>query len=127
MHDTGLSGKIESVNGAMLKSLLEEESDLVVFMYREDNRWEERLEESKVKMGSFFFFRVDEAILYTMDELDQALDKEDVKMVSINVEGIEKDYGLYGLPLLIHFNGNIPRVFDGIPNNSYMYCLFIDF
>ena len=31
-------GKIESVNGAMLKSLLEEESDLVVFMYREDNR-----------------------------------------------------------------------------------------
>ena len=31
-------GKIESVNGAMLKSLLEEESDLVVFMFREDNR-----------------------------------------------------------------------------------------
>ena len=59
------------------------------------------------------FSRVDEAILYTMDELDQALDKEDVKMVSINVAGIEKEYGLYGLPLLIHFNGNIPRVFDG--------------
>ena len=57
--------------------------------------------------------RVDEAVLYTMDELDQALDKEDVKMVSINVAGIEKEYGLYGLPLLIHFNGNIPRVFDG--------------
>ena len=34
--------------------------------------------------------RVDEAILYTMDELDQALDKEDVKMVSIKVAGIEK-------------------------------------
>ena len=51
--------------------------------------------------------------MYTMDELDQALDKEDVKMVSINVAGIEKEYGLYGLPLLIHFNGNIPRVFDG--------------
>ena len=65
----------------------------------------------------FLLFRVDEAILYTMDELDQALDKEDVKMVSINVEGIEKDYGLYGLPLLIHFNGNIPRVFDGLANN----------
>ena len=32
------AGKIESVNGAMLKSLLEEESDLVVFMFREDNR-----------------------------------------------------------------------------------------
>ena len=60
---------------------------------------------------------MDEAILYTMDELDQALDKEDVKMVSINVEGIEKDYGLYGLPLLIHFNGNIPRGFDGLANN----------
>ena len=41
MHETWLSGKIESVNGAMLKSLLEEESDLVVFMYREDNRWGE--------------------------------------------------------------------------------------
>ena len=38
MHETWLSGKIESVNGAMMKSLLEEESDLVVFMYREDNR-----------------------------------------------------------------------------------------
>ena len=33
-----ITGKIESVNGAMLKSLLEEESDLVVFMFREDNR-----------------------------------------------------------------------------------------
>ena len=63
--------------------------------------------------------RVDEAILYTMDELDQALDKEDVKMVSINVAGIEKEYGLYGLPLLIHFNGNIPRVFDG----QTLFCL----
>ena len=71
----------------------------------------------KSQDGIFFFFRLDEAILYTMDELDQALDKEDVKMVSINVEGIEKDYGLYGLPLLIHFNGNIPRVFDGLANN----------
>ena len=38
LHRPGHSGKIESVNGAMLKSLLEEESDLVVFMYREDNR-----------------------------------------------------------------------------------------
>ena len=63
--------------------------------------------------SSTILSRVDEAILYTMDELDQALDKEDVKMVSINVAGIEKEYGLYGLPLLIHFNGNIPRVFDG--------------
>ena len=116
MHDTGLSGKIESVNGAMLKSLLEEESDLVVFMYREDNRWE-GIGGFKSQNGIFLLFRVDEAFLYTMDELDQALDKEDVKMVSINVEGIEKDYGLYGLPLLIHFNGNIPRVFDGLANN----------
>ena len=116
MHETWLSGKIESVNGAMLKSLLEEESDLVVFMYREDNRWEE-IGGFISQDGIFLLFRVDEAILYTMDELDQALDKEDVKMVSINVEGIEKDYGLYGLPLLIHFNGNIPRVFDGLANN----------
>ena len=37
---TKSTGKIESVNGAMLKSLLEEESDLVVFMFREDNRCE---------------------------------------------------------------------------------------
>ena len=58
--------------------------------------------------------RLDEAILYTMDELDKALDKEDIKMVSVNNEGIEKEYGLFGLPLLIHFNGNIPRVFDGM-------------
>ena len=58
--------------------------------------------------------RLDEAILYTMDELDKALDKEDIKMVSVNNEGVEKDYGLSGLPLLIHFNGNIPRVFDGM-------------
>jgi hypothetical protein len=57
---------------------------------------------------------MDEAVLYTMDDLDHALDREDIKMVSINIKGIEKDYGLYGLPLLIHFNGNIPRVFDGL-------------
>ena len=40
----------------MLTALLEEESDLIVFMYREDNR-------------------MDEAILFTMDELDKALEK----------------------------------------------------
>ena len=119
-----LPGKIESVNGAMLSSLLEEESDLVVFMFREDNRSGGRL----VNIIVFLMFliilsitsiiisvcpRLDEAVLYTMDDLDKALDKEDIKMVSINEKGIEKDYGLSGLPLLIHFNGNIPRVFEG--------------
>ena len=106
----------------MLKSLLEEESDLVVFMFREDNRSDRylcaplkctRTFKGRKNPSESILSRVDEAILYTMDELDQALDKEDVKMVSINVAGIEKEYGLYGLPLLIHFNGNIPRVFDG--------------
>ena len=73
---------------------LEEESDLVVFMYREDNR-------------------MDEAILYTMNDLDLALDEKAIKMVSIDEKMIEKQYGLHGTPLLVHFNGNIPRVFGG--------------
>ena len=69
--------------------------------------------------------RLDEAILYTMDELDKALDKEDIKMVSVNNEGIEKEYGLFGLPLLIHFNGNIPRVFDGKSRFILIFFHFI--
>ena len=89
-----IPGKIESVNSQMLNALLEEESDLIVFMYREDNR-------------------MDEAILYTMDDLDKALDGKDIKMVSMDEKLIEKEYGLHGSPLLVHFNGNIPRVFDG--------------
>ena len=89
-----IPGKIESVNGPMLRSLLEEESDLVVFMYREDNR-------------------MDEAVLYTMNDLDLALDEKAIKMVSIDEKQIEKQYGLHGSPLLVHFNGNIPREFEG--------------
>ena len=44
----------------MLTALLEEESDLIVFMYREDNK-------------------IDEAILFTMDDLDKALHEKDIK------------------------------------------------
>ena len=101
-----IPGKIESVNSQMLTALLEEESDLVVFMYREDNR-------------------LDEAILYTMDDLDKALDEKDIKMVSIDEKLIEKEYGLHGPPLLIHFNGNIPRVFDGELSDEEEFTNFI--
>jgi hypothetical protein len=101
-----IPGKIESVNERMLTALLEEESDLIVFMYRKGNR-------------------LDEAILYTMDDLDKLLDEKDIKMVSINEKGIEKEYGLYGLPLLVHFNGNIPRVFDGDLGDDKEFIQFI--
>ncbi len=47
-----MAGKIESVNERMLTALLEEESDLIVYMYRKGNR-------------------LDEAVLYTMDDLDK--------------------------------------------------------
>ena len=46
-------------------------------------------------------------------------------MVSINEKGIEKDYGLYGLPLLVHFNGNIPRVFHGDLGDENEFTLFV--
>ena len=101
-----IPGKIESVNSQMLKALLEEESDLIVFMYREDNR-------------------MDEAILYTMDDLDKALDGKDIKMVSIDEKLIEKEYGLHGSPLLVHFNGNIPRVFDGELGDEEEFTKFV--
>ena len=45
---------------------------------------------------------MDEAILYTMDELDQALDKEDVKMVSIKVAGIGKLFVCLFVCLLVY-------------------------
>jgi len=102
-----IPGKIESVNAQMLKALLEEESDLVVFMYREDNR-------------------MDEAVLFTMDDLDKALDTKDVKMVSVNEKLIEKEYGLHGSPLLVHFNGNIPRVFEGDLGDEAEFTKFIE-
>ena len=101
-----IPGKIESVNSQMLTALLEEESDLIVFMYREDNR-------------------MDEAILYTMDDLDKALDEKDIKMVSIDEKLIEKEYGLHGSPLLVHFNGNIPKVFEGELSEEEEFTNFI--
>jgi len=91
----------------MLTALLEEESDLIVYMYKKGNR-------------------MDEAILYTMNDLDKLLDEKDVKMVSISEKGIEKDYGLYGLPLLVHFNGNIPRVFHGDLGDEDEFRQFIE-
>lgn len=102
-----IPGKIESVNEEMLSSLLEEEADLVVFMYREDNR-------------------LDEAVLYTMEELDKVLDAKDIKMVSITQKGIEKEYGLYGLPLLVHFKGNIPKVYGGDLGEEEEFIKFIE-
>eukprot|EP00092_Neocalanus_flemingeri_P058940 GFUD01070340.1.p1 GENE.GFUD01070340.1~~GFUD01070340.1.p1 ORF type:complete len:2430 (-),score=751.56 GFUD01070340.1:121-7410(-) len=102
-----IPGKIESVNAQMLRAVLEEESDLVVFMYREDNR-------------------MDEAALFTMDDLDKALDLKDVKMVSIDEKLIEKEYGLHGSPLLVHFNGNIPRVYEGDLGDETEFTKFIE-
>jgi len=46
-------------------------------------------------------------------------------MVAISDEGVEKDYGLYGTPLLVHFNGNIPRVFDGELEEEDEFTAFI--
>ena len=91
----------------MLSALLEEESNLVVFMFRDDNR-------------------LDEAILYTMSELDTLLDAKDIKMVSISKKGIEKDYGLYGVPLLVHFISNIPKVFKGDLGDEAEFKTFIE-
>ena len=56
----------------MLTALLEEESDLIVFMYREDNK-------------------IDEAILFTMDDLDKALHEKDIKMVSVDENLLKKN------------------------------------
>jgi len=102
-----IPGVIEAVNSEMLAALLEEESDLIVFMYRDNNR-------------------LDEAILYTMSELDAALDEKDIKMVSIAERGIEKEYGLYGLPLLVHFNGNIPVVYKGDLGDEVEFLKFVE-
>ena len=66
-----IPGKIESVNSAMLYALLEEESDLVVFFYREDNR-------------------LDEAVLYTMADLDKA--------TAINIDIVHRRCGSTALP-----------------------------
>merc|ERR1719232_637491 len=38
---------------------------------------------------------------------------------------IEKEFGLHGSPLLVHFNGNIPRVFDGDLADEEEYTKFI--
>ena len=87
-----IPGKIEEVNEDMLDALLQEESDLVVFMYRDGNR-------------------IDDAYLYSMAELDVALDDKNIKMVSICSKGIEKQYGLFGLPLLLYFKNSIPKTY----------------
>ena len=102
-----IPGRIESVNEEMLSALLEEETDLVVFMFRENNR-------------------LDEAVLYTMEGLDKFLDGKDIKMVSISQKGIEKEYGLYGSPILVYFKTNIPRLFKGDLGDEAEFMKFVE-
>ena len=56
----------------------------------------------------------------------QVLDSKDVKMVSINEKAAEKNFGLHGSPLLVHFNGNIPRVFEGDLAEEEEFTKFIE-
>ena len=89
-----LSEQVEEVNSNMLAHLIEDETDVLVLLYREG-------------------IIQDEDIVSALEEIDDEMDERDVDFVKCSDRGIEKEYGISTLPALVHFSDGIPRVYLG--------------
>ena len=90
-----IPGQIEEVGGIMLEKILQEERDVLVFFYEdEDTR----------KLASVF---------KTLEIIDNELDEREMEFVKISDENIETEYALDKLPSLVYFENQIPIEYDG--------------
>ena len=89
-----ISGAIEEVNAKLLAFLYENEDNLVVLFYEEEDR------------------DADE-IVAGLETIDDELEVKDFSKVKICDEGVELSYGLIGLPKIVYFQNGIPIIFDG--------------
>ena len=89
-----ISGVIEEVNTKLLAFLYENEDNLVVLFYEEEDR------------------DADE-IIEGLETIDDELELKDFSKVKICDEGVELHYGLIGLPKIVYFQNGIPIIYEG--------------
>uniref|UniRef100_A0A0K2UHY0 Putative LOC100161052 [Acyrthosiphon pisum] n=1 Tax=Lepeophtheirus salmonis TaxID=72036 RepID=A0A0K2UHY0_LEPSM len=94
-----IPGRIEEVGRTMLMKLIEEESDLVAFLYDDDSS------ENRKKA---------EEIIKYLENIDDKLEKNDIEFVKCSDDGIAEDLGFFEqMPILLYFENGIPVAFDG--------------
>ena len=95
-----IPGEIEEVGRTMLSKILEEERDVLVFFYEDE---ETRTLSNVMKM---------------LESLDGELDSKDIEFVKTSDENIEVEYALDKLPTLVYFENLIPIEYDGNLNDA---------
>jgi hypothetical protein len=89
-----IKGKIEKVNSDLLDKFVSTETDLLVFLYRDN-------------------ILSDQDIVDQLEHIDDELEKKEVELIKCSDKGVEKEYGLGVTPILIHFHNQVPNVFKG--------------
>ena len=85
---------IFQVNSKMLDTLISTESDILVFIYRQNNLNDQNI--------------VDE-----LEHIDDELEEKGIELVKCSDKGVEREYGFSHVPLLIYFQNEIPNAYDG--------------
>ena len=78
----------------MLDYLVDVETDVVAFLYREDNLQ-------------------DLSLLDGLEKIDDDLDERGIQLVKCSDRGVERHYGLGAIPAIVHFRHGVPLAFDG--------------
>lgn len=89
-----MPGVIEEVNDLMLAKMLKLEPSMFVFFYEEDDVFSRK-------------------ILRDLENMDDRLDSQDIEIVKICDDGIDEDYELESLPVLVHFLKGKPTIYYG--------------
>ena len=78
----------------MLDTLISTESDILAFFYRENNL-------------------NDQNIIDELEHIDDELEEKGIELVKCSGKGVEKEYGLGHVPLLVYFRDQIPNTYNG--------------
>ena len=89
-----LKDKIEKVNADLLDKFVGTETDILVFLYRENNL-------------------NDLDIIDQLEHIDGELEEKEIELIKCSEKGIEKEYGLGVTPVLIHFHNQVPNIYKG--------------
>ena len=77
----------------MLDTLIRTESDILVFIYRQNNL-------------------LDQNIIDELEHIDDELEEKGIELVKCSDKGVEKEYGFSHVPALIYFKDQIPNAYD---------------
>ena len=89
-----LKGKIEKVNSDLLNQFVSTETDILVFIYRDNNL-------------------NDMDIIDQLEHIDDELEEKEIELIKCADKGVEKEYGIGIVPVLIHFHNQVPNIYKG--------------